>query len=136
MNYYTSGNYILHPWGYVSYIYSHDRNLFQTYRNLFTTKNHHPYDNPDSLIYLVNGDSNDLTYGDLNTKPKCIAFTPEIGSAEDGFWPGIERIIPYCIESPHQNLEAAKLAGEYILSADISPFSIATPNGYIKFSLH
>jgi len=135
MNYHTHGNYILQPWAYVSYIYSPHHNLFQTYGKLFTAENHYRYDNAGSLIYLVNGDSNDWMYGDLSTKPRCMAFTPEIGSEEDGFWPEIERIIPHCIENLHQNMLAAELASEYILLKDKTDFNLFEPTGYLKFSL-
>jgi hypothetical protein len=135
MNYHSYGDFILHPWGYVSYLYSSDHELFQTYGKLLSSKNHYRYDNPGSLIYLVNGDSNDWLYGERDTKPMCIALTPEIGSEEDGFWPEIERIIPLCIESMHQNLEAAKLASEYILVCGLCPFNLSQSNAYFKFNL-
>jgi hypothetical protein len=135
LNYHTWGNFILHPWGYVSYLYPHDRELFQTYGKVISAENHYPYDNAGSLLYLVNGDANDWMYGDLTTKPKCIAFTPEIGTEDDGFWPPIERIVPHCIESLHQNLEAAKLAGDYFLLSDDSPFNLESSTGYLKVKL-
>ena len=135
LNYHSWGNLFLHPWGYVSYLYAPDHDLFQTYCKIFTAKNHYRYGNVGSLIYLVNGDVNDWMYGDNSEKPKCISFTPELGGEQDGFWPEIERIIPQCIESLHQNLEAARLAGEYVLLNDNNPFNLSKSTGYLQFSL-
>jgi hypothetical protein len=133
--YHTYGNYMLHPWSYISYIYTPDHEIFQTYSKLFTSQNHYRYGNVSSLLYIVNGDSNDWMYGEQNTKPKCLAFTPEIGNQQDGFWPEMERIIPHCIESMQQNILTAKLAGEYILLTDDSDFDLFMSGGYLKFSL-
>lgn len=135
MNYHAWGNYMLHPWGYVSYLYTPEHELFQTYGKLFTSGNHYRYGNAGSLLYIVNGDANDWMYGEQSTKPKCMAFSPEIGNQEDGFWPEIERIIPHCMESMQQNLLTAKLAGDYILMTDESDFNLFMPDGYLKFSL-
>ena len=135
LNYHTYGNYMIHPWGYVSYLYTPDHELLQTYGKLFTSQNHYRYGNVGSLLYIVNGDANDWMYGEQSTKPKCMSFTPEIGNQEDGFWPEIERIIPHCIENMQQNLLTAKLASEYILVTDESDFNLFMPGGYLNFYL-
>ncbi len=135
LNYHTYGNYMLHPWGYVSYLYAPDHSLLQTFGKLFTSENHYRYGNVGTLLYIVNGDVNDWMYGEQTTKPKCMAFTPEIGNQQDGFWPEIERIIPQCIESMQQNLLTAQLAGEYILMTDETDFNLIMPVGHLSFSL-
>ena len=48
--------------------------------------------------------------GDLGTKPKIMAMTPEVGGE---FWPPEDEIIGLCQENVYQNLMIAKYAGVY-----------------------
>jgi hypothetical protein len=74
-------------------------------------------------------------YGEQGTKPKVMSFTPEIGSADDGFWPQQSRIIPLCQEIMFANLTTARLAGRYGVVKDMNDRYIQATNGYIKFDL-
>ena len=43
------------------------------------------------ILYPVNGEACDWMYGTHG----IFAYTPEVGSSSDGFWPATSRIIPY-----------------------------------------
>ena len=52
-------------------------------------------------------------YGEQINKSKIFAMTPEVGRADDGFWPASDRIIPLSQENMYANLTLARLAGHY-----------------------
>lgn len=135
LNYHTYGKYLLHPWGYVSYLYPPDVQIMQDWGRLLTLENYYRFGNAASLLYLVNGETNDWMYGEQTTKPKCYSFTPEVGTSQDGFWPAIERIIPQCLECLHTNITTAQLAGYHVTLTELSPPTCASHEGYFKFSL-
>jgi hypothetical protein len=97
VNYHTYGNDLLYPWGDVNASYTPDSSLFSTYAGFMTSENHFASGTAIQTVgYLVNGDSDDWSYGDRTTKPKIFAMSPEIGSSSDGFWPAIPAIVPIC----------------------------------------
>ncbi len=135
LNCHTYGNLLLHPWGYVSYVLTPDHDLFQEHGYLMTVENDYAYGVPGSLLYVINGDFNDWLYGEQTTKQPCIAFTPEVGTNTDGFWPPVERIIPQCEENLHQNIMAARLAGFYAELFDLTPANLSKQEGWIQFGV-
>ncbi len=135
LNFHTNGQYLLHPWGYVSYIYPPDYQIMQEWAKLITNENHYRYGNSASLLYLVNGDINDYLYGEVNEKPQCFGFTPEVGNADDGFWPPIEEIVPQCFECLHMNLTVAQLAGYHFTLTNNTPVTISGHEDYINFQI-
>lgn len=135
LNFHTHGQYLIHPWGYVSYIYPPDYQIMQEWAKILTSENHYRYGNSASLLYLVNGDINDYLYGEVIEKPQCFGFTPEVGNAEDGFWPSVEEIVPQCLESLHMNLLAAQLAGYHFTLTDLTPVTISDHEDYVCFQI-
>lgn len=135
LNYHTHGQYFLHPWGYVSYLYPTDYQVMQDWARLLTWENYYRFGNAGSLLYLVNGDINDYLYGEVTEKSVCLGFTPEVGSSEDGFWPDMEEIIPQCYECLHMNLMAAQLAGYHFTLTDLSPLTIPSHDALIDFQI-
>lgn len=135
LNYHTYGNYLLHPWGYVSYLLSPDHDLFQEYGNMMTRENNYRYGSPGSVIYVVNGEANDWFYGEQTTKQACYSFTPEVGNNNDGFWPPALRIVPQCEENLYQNIMAAKLAGFYAVLNDLTPVNLSRQKGFISYGV-
>jgi len=61
--------------------------------------------------YTVNGDAVDWTYGDQN----IIAYTPEVGTPTQGFWPSENEIIQLCDDQFHPNKVFAFVAGPDII---------------------
>lgn len=134
LNYHTYGNLLLYPFGHQS-IQSADHNQFDIWSGWMVRQN--GYNNMlSSWLYPASGDSDDWMYdGDLGTKPKVFAMTPETGSDVHGFWPASAEILPLCRENLTQNLTAAHLLLDYAKVVDKSPAVYSVLNGYIKYDL-
>ena len=90
-----------------------------------------------SVLYPASGDSDDYMYKmDLVEKPKILAYTPEIGSDADGFWPASINIIPISQGMVFANLVLAHAAHNYWEIKDIDPNTILTTTGDFHFSLN
>ena len=61
---------------------------------------------PD-LLYTVNGEACDWMYGVHG----IYAYTPEIGTGQDGFWPQTSRIVPLAEENSFTTGAAFDLSG-------------------------
>jgi hypothetical protein len=85
----TYSDLMLYPWGYDK-IVSTDDAQYRWYGEQMTAANSWPFGTSWQILYLANGVSSDWTYGALGT----FAFSPEIGSGNDGFWPAPARIEP------------------------------------------
>lgn len=109
LNYHSYGNYFIKPWGYAR-IYTPDDELFTAISDTVTHFNNYAAGTGWELLYLTNGDADDWMYGEQVTKPKILAFTPEVGNSSDNFWPPESRIIPLCSLNLRPNLLIASLA--------------------------
>jgi len=123
---------LLYAWGYTATL-SPDNDLFHQQAALMTADNNYTYGPANTTIYVVSGSSDDWMYGEQTSKPKILAYTPEIGGS--GFWPAVNEIIPLCQENMLQSLLAAKFAGNYGSVKDESPAIISQTSGYFKFSV-
>ncbi len=134
LNYHTSGNLLIYPWGYIAGFYTPDSALFVDYAKLLTTYNQYTYGTADQTVgYIVNGSSDDWMYGEQTSKPKIFAMTPEVGTT--GFWPTSSEITPLAQGCMFQNLTAAQLLGRYAVLNDLSESLIQQNSGYIKFNI-
>jgi carboxypeptidase T len=87
-----------------------------------------------SDLYPASGDSDDYMYiEDLDVKPEIYAFTPEVGSEADGFWPQQTDITEICQGMNFPNLILAHLTHNYYQVKDISPSSIVDVTGILKY---
>ncbi len=135
INAHSFGNHLIYPWGYIPSLLTADSLRFNHWGEYLTEKSAFSYGTCDqTLFYITNGSSDDWMYGDISTKPKIYAFTPEVGSAYDGFWPASNRIIDLCKFSFQQNLNTAKLVGSCTLVEDRTDHFMP-PQGAIKFAL-
>ena len=134
LNYHTYGNMLLFPFGHQN-LQSADNNQFEIWSEWLVRQN--GYNNMlSATLYPASGDSDDWMYdGDLGTKPKIFAMTPEVGSDVHGFWPASGEILPLCRENLTQNLTAAHLLLDYATIKDKSAASYNLLNGYIKYDL-
>lgn len=134
LNYHTYGDLLLHPFGY-DYVVAPDDDLFFLWKDLMVQVN--GYGNIQSVdLYPAAGDSDDWAYaGDLTTKPKVYAMTPEVGDDTHGFWPATAEILPLCRENVHQNLTAVHLLHVFGKTQDENPSTISQANGYLKFDV-
>ncbi len=113
LNCHTYSNLLIHPWAYIPFDPTPDSLLFRTIGKALIQDNDYAVGTVDEILgYSVNGDSDDWMYGD-ETKNKILAFTPEVGSAADGFYPPAERIVPLCLDMVLQNINATRCMNNY-----------------------
>ncbi len=134
-NAHTYGNLLLYPFGYASNMPTADHPYYQGISAHMVEHNH--YTNQLSAeLYPASGDSDDWMYdGDLGTKPKIFAFTPEIGSDADGFWPSSSKIDQICRENVFPNLRLAHFPHVYGVIQDMEPELWDQSTGHIRFEL-
>ncbi|MBI2258402.1 MAG: immune inhibitor A [Flavobacteriia bacterium] len=134
-NAHTFSNLMLFPIGSQVDLFAEDHDYFQSIANEMVLYNGFVAQKSSSL-YPASGDSDDYMYlEDLSIKPKIYAFTPEIGSDEDGFWPTIDRIIPLCQDMLHSNLTLVRAAHHYWLIKENNPQSLTELNGNFQYEV-
>lgn len=122
VNYHGYGNWWIFPWDYRANFYTPDHSLFVAWSQDMTQFNHYVYGTPNQTVgYTANGASDDWLYGEQTLKAKVYAYSPEIGSSSDGFWPSQARIIPLADENVYPNLVFAAGGG-----SDVTPPVIAS----------
>ncbi|HSW68142.1 MAG TPA: M14 family zinc carboxypeptidase, partial [Bacteroidales bacterium] len=134
LNYHSFSNLLLYPWGYIPET-TPDDYTFETWASHMTADNNYLYGPTNITIYPVNGGSDDWMYGEQFTKDKIFAFTPEIGTSFDGFWPPIHRIIPHCQENMLQSMLAGLVTLHYGILKPTGTSIISTTNDSITFDL-
>ncbi|MEM8600046.1 MAG: M14 family zinc carboxypeptidase, partial [Bacteroidota bacterium] len=113
-NYHSFSNLLIYPWGYERDLYTPDSARFVDFAALMTEANNYRAGTGNQTVgYVVNGDSDDWFYGEQTTKDKIYAFTPEVGTFDDFFWPLPDRIEPLAQENLDANLLLAWVAGGY-----------------------
>jgi hypothetical protein len=112
-NYHSFYELCLYPWGYQD-VPTPDSGDFERLGDALTEHNHYGYGRSEQVLYRVNGDSNDWMYGDQVSKPKVIAFTHEVGTQNDMFWPPPSRILPLAVENLRSNVVLAYAAETYL----------------------
>lgn len=130
MNAHTYGDLLLYPLGYATNAVAPDAPYFEAYTSEMVKQN--GYANiKSSDLYPAAGDSDDWMYeGDLATKPKIYALTPEIGYS---FWPAANDIEEICKKNIYQNLVAAHLPHNHGTLKDLNPGNLTTTSGYLKY---
>jgi hypothetical protein len=126
MNFHSAAGLLLYPWGYVDFV-TPDNPVFEAIASEATQQNGYSIGPPWLLLYNTNGDANDWQYGEQTEKPKVFAFTEELGTSEDGFWPNIDRIDPIW-------LDALEVLRVFTAAAD-NPYSIMPPNAPVLDSI-
>lgn len=132
LNYHSYSNLLLYPWGYIPDT-TPDHRIFSQFATKLIMDNAYNTGPASLMLYSVNGNSDDWMYADP-AKPKMFAYTPEVGSQDDGFWPTIDRIIPLCQEQVSANFLAARFAGRYGELKDLSNMVINQTSGAIRFN--
>lgn len=134
LNYHSYSNLLLYPWGYTD-VPCPDDAIFHTHATMMTRDNNYTFGPACTTIYPTNGGSDDYMYGDTETRNSVFAYTAELGSSSDGFWPSMNRIIPLCQENMIQNMYAAYLAGGFGKISDLSEPIIGQKNFKLHFGL-
>ncbi|MEL7362821.1 MAG: M14 family zinc carboxypeptidase, partial [Bacteroidota bacterium] len=113
-NYHSFSDVLIHPWGYEVNALTPDSSRYSSYAALMTEANGYPSGTTGQMLgYVVNGKSDDWFYGEQTTKDKIYAFTPEVGTRADFFWPMPDRIEPLARMNLDANNKLAWLAGGF-----------------------
>ncbi|MEP6845646.1 MAG: M14 family zinc carboxypeptidase [Panacibacter sp.] len=108
LNNHSYSNVIPIPFGYKRNTLTSDSVAYDTYASRMVECNGFGYGTPNQTVgYTANGVSDDWLYAEQISKNKVFAFSPETGSAIDGFWPATNRIIPLSKANVDMNLSAA-----------------------------
>lgn len=134
LNYHSYSNLLLSSWGYISSA-TPDDETYMKHSQIMTSNNGYTYGPASTILYNVNGGSDDWMYGEQLTKPKIFAYTPEVGSSDDGFWPAVNRIIPQCQENMYQSLMAGYLSLQYAEAKILNPPVTKKLNSHLVFEI-
>ncbi len=134
VNYHAYGEILIVPWGYIdSWVPSPDSEEYYAMAESMTTyigvPNNYVFGTGmGTLGYETNGTSDDWMYGEQVEKPKCFAFSPEVGSS---FWQAATDtniIVHQCNDARPMNIfleyRAALLGIEETEAVSISNFSV------------
>ncbi len=135
LDYHTYSDVLLYPWGYINQKCA-DSVLYDVYSSFLVSENKFAFGTAYQTIgYNANGGSFDWYYGEQATKDKIIAWGPEAGNAEDGFWPAPSRIIDISKNYMAMNLYAARFALCYAEVTDKTDSYIFGQNQKLYFDI-
>jgi len=123
LHYHTYSNVYIHAYGNATLPDEPDLTTHREIGNEMARYNGYPVGTGYELIgYTVNGDAVDWTYGGQG----ITAFTPEVGSPSQGFWPQENDVLPLCQDQVHPNKIFAFVAGSDLIlySFDLSQNAI------------
>ena len=143
-NYHSYSNLLLHPFGYTE-PNPMDEEDIQTFTEIgeeLVSVNGYLLGTGVDILYAVNGESCDWMY----CQHGIFAYTPEVGSGQDGFWPATNRIVPLCEENLYANQYLALVAGsnynstisiqdETFVQGQSYPLNISVKNTGLSLSL-
>lgn len=134
-NAHSHSDFILFPFGDLTDAFAEDHEYLLLVSSTMTRYNGFVAKKASSL-YEASGGSDDYMYADdLDKKPEIFAYTPEIGSTEDGFWPEISRIKPLAIAMLRPNLMLSHCAHKYLDVRDNDPLNITASTGQLHVGL-
>ncbi|KAA3628068.1 MAG: T9SS C-terminal target domain-containing protein [Bacteroidetes bacterium] len=134
LNYHTHGDLLVHPWSY-SDSYTPDHETFSNMARAMIAENSYLAGTTSETVgYAVNGDSDDWMYGEQDSKPEILAFTPEVG-ASGGFWPAEDQIVPNAQKTLLMNLRTAALVHRFGIIKDNNPVVLNAQTANFYYSL-
>ena len=115
LHYHTYSNVLIHPYGNATLPEEPDLTTYREVGEEMTHYNGYAVGTGFEVIgYTVNGDAVDWSYGDQG----LIAYTPEVGSSSQGFWPPEDHVETLCQEQVHPNKIFAFVAGSDFMIGD------------------
>lgn len=72
------------------------------------------------LYYNTNGTPFDWEYGDTTSHDRIMAFSPEFGTWDDGFWPTLARRDSLEEEILSAHIFFARIAGQFVAPSDVT----------------
>lgn len=113
LSFHTYSDLLIHPWGWTP-AGTPDSLKFQEWNDEMTARNGYAAGPGPRILYDVNGEFNDWTYGDTLVKPKAYTWTPEVGGPNDGFWPDPARIEPLAEDMREACYTVAGIVGPWV----------------------
>jgi carboxypeptidase T len=111
INFHTFSNLLIYPYSYINGE-TPDSTYFRALTAEITKDNLYSAGRDMQTVgYAARGASDDWMYAGLGGGRKIMAYTPEVGTPDDGFWPTPDRIIPHGAENIATNLLTAWSAG-------------------------
>ena len=112
LHYHSFSNVYIHAYGDASLPDEPDLTTLREIGNEMARYNGYPSGTGFEVIgYTVNGDAVDWTYGGQN----IIAYTPEVGTQSQGFWPSEDDVTPLCEDQLYANKIFSFVAGSDII---------------------
>jgi len=128
-NYHSYSNLLIYPFGY-EYDNSapqEDVDIMIEYGQDMVQFNNYELGTGPDLLYPVNGEACDWMYGVHD----IFAYTPEIGSGADGFWPSTNRIIPLAEENLYPNqVLALNVGSKYEIEINVNSSEFVVDESY------
>lgn len=112
-SFHTYSGLFVHPWGW-STLGTPDSVRFQTWSDELTITNGFAAGPGPRILYAVNGEFSDWAYGEALLKPRAFTWTPELGGADDGFWPPPSRMDAISESVLRPCWQAAGIAGPWV----------------------
>lgn len=113
LSFHTYGDLMIHPWGYQT-VAAPDSLEFYEWSDDMTLGNGYQSGQATRILYQVSGEFTDWCWGDETLKPRFPAWTPEVGTPLDMFWPSPSRIVPLAQENLRECYYIASIAGPYV----------------------
>ena len=129
MNYHSYSNLLIYPFGYEyeNQAPQDDLDIMIEYGQDMVQYNNYELGSGPDLLYTVNGEACDWMYGEHD----IFAYTPEIGSQNDGFWPATDRIYPLAEENLYPNqFVAINVGSRYDVQVSINTTEIEIGESY------
>ena len=134
LNFHSYSNLLLYPYGFETGRYCPDDAIFKAISDEMVAENNFA-NSPGWALYETSGGSDDWMYGETQNHNKIFSFTPEIGTATQGFWPIEADIDPLCQGMMHLNLTAAHLVNNYAIVEDLQPLMIENQTGFLYYNI-
>ncbi len=131
MNAHTFSSLVLYPLGHEMNLTTPDDNVFEGISAEMVKFNKYA-NQRSSALYPASGTSDDWMYGDISTKPKIFAFTPEVGTS---FWDSPAKTAVNNRDMIYTNLMALRFLHNYAKFEDKTEDLISTINFNFDFSL-
>jgi len=128
LHYHSYGNMYIHPFGDSSFPDEPDLTIYRELAQEMASHNNFNVGTGFEMVgYTVNGDAVDWSYGEKN----IIAYTPEIGSSGQGFWPSSDQVESICADQYKPNKVFSFSAGSDFVLDDYSFTSDVINSGEI-----
>ena len=122
----TFSNLWLQPFGY-DFVFPANQAEYQEVGDLAVEVNNYELGTPPFILTIANGVTIDYDQAEFGT----MAWTPEIGSALDGFWPVASRIVPLAEENLQALQRTAQAAGAYVRVIGEEPLEVGDGDGFL-----